>query len=91
MAAKFHKYPGDVDAKRAESIAEKEGLLLAWELGFTLVILEGHTKEFFSNFGVWNQDISHIGTIMSHAIHISCWFSFFEACYVPRHCNIVAD
>ena len=62
---------------------------MAWELGFDSIILEEDTKEIFSNFGTWKHDLSHIGTIMHYAIHITSWFSYFKVCYAPRHCNEV--
>ena len=82
---------GDIDAKRAEAIAVKEGLLLAWELGFHLIILKGDAKNVFTNFKDWNSDLSYSGAILVDAMYIASWFSYFKACFVPRHCNQVVD
>lgn len=89
LAAKIQRFPGDIDARRAETIAAKEGLLLAWELGFKSIILEGDANGVFDNFGAWNYDLSQSGAIMHDTIHIVSWFSFFKACFIPRLLDIV--
>ena len=91
LAARLQRYLGDIDAKCAETIIMKEGLLMAWELGFKSIILEGDAKEFHSNYETRNHDLSHTGIIMHDAIHIITWFSYFKTCYVLTHCNKVAN
>ena len=72
-------------------IAAKEGLLMAWEMEFQSIILEGDAKEVFKNFNSSSTDLSHSSVILHDTTIVSLWFDYFSAIFVQSEYSSVTD
>ena len=89
--AKTMRFASSVKSSRAETMAAKEGLQLAVNVGIRALILEGDAQTVMDNFGPGSDDLSHNGFILIEAYKISLGLKYFKAQYVPRNCNTVAN
>ena len=71
------KIAGSVEAYRAETMAAKEGLQLAIDLGIRALVLESDVRLVMECFGSNSNDMSHNGLILIEAYKLAMGLKLF--------------
>ena len=77
-------------AIEVEALAARRALLLALEIGFDRVILEGDSQVLITALQNNSYSLSHFGHLVQDIQYLASCFSEIHYSHVRRHCNTVA-